>query len=446
MYNNKHELREILKLAYPVSIGQLGHILLGIEDSLMVGKIGAVPLAAASLVNGLVFLVVVFGLGMSLAVTPLTAIANGKKKYNECTNIFNNSLLVNSTVALLLFMITYFASDLILFLNQTEEVAIAAISYTKIISYSIIPFMLFLTVKQFTEGLSITKPAMYATIIANFVNIFVNWILIYGNLGFPAMGLDGAGYATLATRLVLIVVMFFYIFKSRKFSQFKFFGFRQSWDRDIIKQLLRIGIPTGLQHFFEVGAFSASAIMIGWLGSKALAAHQIALSMAAVSFMIILGIATAGTIRVGSALGRKNKTDIRRSGFLATISAGTLMGLFGMIFIILKNFLPTLFIDDTEVITIAANLIIVAALFQISDGVQAVGLGILRGIKDVKMPMYISFISYWVIGLPVGYLLGFNLNLGVTGIWVGLLVGLTLAAIFFTIRFHLKSQDPMLVE
>jgi len=445
MHNYKHELRETLKLAYPVSIGQLGHILLGIEDSLMVGKVGAVPLAAASLVNGLVFLIVVFGLGMSLAVTPLTAIASGEKKLNECSHIFNNSMLVNSAGALALFFLTFFSADLIIFLKQKEEVAVAAISYTKIISLSIIPFMLFLTVKQFTEGLSITKPAMYATIIANVVNVFGNWVLIYGNLGFPALGLDGAGYSTLLTRLALVFVMFIYILKSKNFIQFHFFRFRSSWDTNIIKQLLRIGIPTGFQHFFEIGAFSASAVMIGWLGSKALAAHQIALSMAAVSFMIILGISTAGTIRVGSALGRRNRLEIRRSGFLAVVVAGLIMGLFGIIFIFLKDFLPKLFISDGEVIMIAANLLIVAAFFQISDGVQAVGLGILRGIKDVRMPMYISFLAYWVVGLPVGYFLGFTFGLGVTGIWIGLLVGLTLAAIFFTLRFHLKSLDPFLL-
>jgi MATE family multidrug resistance protein len=445
MYNSKQELRETLKLAYPVSIGQLGHILLGIEDSLMVGKVGAVPLAAASLVNGLVFLVVVFGLGMSLAVTPLTAIANGEKKLSECSHIFNNSLLVNSTIALILFLLTFFAADLIIYLKQKQDVAISAISYAKIISLSIIPFMLFLTVKQFTEGLSITKPAMYATIIANFVNILVNWLLIYGNLGFPTLGLDGAGYATLATRLALIIVMFGYILKSKNFIQFHFFRFKKSWNLNIVKQLLRIGIPTGLQHFFEVGAFSTSAVMIGWLGSKALAAHQIALSMAAVSFMIILGISSAGTIRVGSAMGRKNRPEIRRSGFLAIVVASSIMGFFGIVFIVLKGFLPKLFINDIEVILIASNLLIVAAFFQVSDGVQAVGLGILRGIKDVRIPMYISFFAYWIIGLPVGYILGFTFELGVTGIWIGLLVGLTLAAIFLSIRFHLKSRDPSLL-
>lgn len=441
MYSVKTDLRETIKLAYPVSIGQLGHILLGIEDSLMVGRVGAVPLAASSLVNGLVFLIVVFGLGMSLAITPLVAIAHGRNDDQECDRIFGNGLILNTVFAFLLLTLTYLFADLIVYLNQTEAVANAAVSYARIISFSIVPFMIFLSFKQFMEGLSLTKPAMYATILANGVNIFVNWLLIYGNWGFPALGLDGAGYATLVTRCTLALSLLIYLLASRRFEHFNLLRLKGKLQTKIMEQLLKIGIPTGLQHFFEVGAFSASAIMIGWLGSKPLAAHQIALSMASVSFMMILGISTAGTIRVGNALGRENLVNVRKSGFLAIGFGALVMSLFGIIFILFKAYLPRLFISETEVIAIAANLLIVAAFFQISDGVQAVGLGVLRGIKDVRIPMGISFLAYWIIGLPVGYMLGFHIGMGVTGIWIGLLVGLTVAAFFFVVRFNWKTAS-----
>jgi MATE family multidrug resistance protein len=273
------------------------------------------------------------------------------------------------------------------------------------------------------------------------VNVFGNWVFIYGNLGMPAYGLDGAGYSTLITRGFMAGTMMFYVLYAPRFQEFEpTLKFRNiNWP--VIKRLIQVGIPTGLQHFFEVGAFSFSAVMIGWLGSKQLAAHQVALSLAAISFMIILGIAAAGTIRVGHAFGKENHTDVRRAGFLTTIFAATVMAIFGICFILFKNILPLVFITDPEVVAIAASLLVVAAFFQISDGAQAAGLGILRGITDVKIPMIITFIAYWVIALPIGYLLGFTYKLDAIGIWIGLLTGLSVAAILLNIRFGLKTKN-----
>jgi MATE family multidrug resistance protein len=281
---------------------------------------------------------------------------------------------------------------------------------------------------------------MYIMLIANGVNVFGNWIFIYGNLGSDAYGLDGAGYSTLLTRVFMATSMISYVILSGKFKQYDPSLKFRSINRSIIKKLLNIGIPTGFQHMFEVGAFAFSAVMIGWLGSKPLAAHQIALSMASITFMFILGISAAGTIRVGNAVGRQNKEDVRNSGFSAILMAAGIMAIFGSCFIIFRNLLPLLYINDPEVIPLAASLLVVAAIFQISDGVQAAGLGVLRGITDVKVPMFISFVAYWILGFPIGYLLGFTFKLGAVGIWIGLLTGLTVAAIFFTLRFHLKTR------
>ena len=441
MTSYKAHLKETLKLAIPVSIGQLGHIMLGVTDSIMVGKVGAVPLAASSLVNGIVFLILVFGLGMTLAITPLVSIARGKNEKDQCGVILRQSLFLNAVITIILLIIVYFIADMIIYLNQEEAVAIQATSYAKIIAFSIIPFMIFQVYRQFIEGLAFTKPAMYITLAANVVNVLGNWIFTYGHFGFPAYGLDGAGYSTLITRSSMAAGMMIYVMTAGRFKEYEpSFKFRNiNWA--VLKELIRVGVPTGFQHVFEVGAFSFSAIMIGWLGSKQLAAHQIALSLASVSFMVILGISAAGTIRVGHAFGRKNIHDVRKSGFLTTIFAGTVMAGFGVVFIISRDWLPLLFSSDPAVIKIAASLIIVAALFQISDGAQAAGIGILRGITDVRIPMIITFIAYWIIALPVGYFLGFTLNMQVIGIWIGLLSGLTAAAIMLNLRFGIKISN-----
>ncbi|MEJ2544124.1 MAG: MATE family efflux transporter [Calditrichaceae bacterium] len=299
MTSYKAHLKETIKLAIPVAIGQLGHVMLGITDSIMVGQVGAVPLAASSLVNGIVFLIIVFGLGMTLAITPLVSIARGKGQNDQCGVILRQSLLLNSIVMLLLLGIVILLADLIVYMNQEEAVAIQATSYAKIIAFSIIPFMIFQVYRQFIDGLAFTKPAMYVTLTANLVNVFGNWVFIYGNLGMPAYGLDGAGYATLITRSFMAASLMIYVLTVKRYKEYEpTFKFRNiNWP--VIKELIRVGVPTGFQHFFEVGAFSFSAIMIGWLGSTQLAAHQIALSLASVSFMIILGISAAGTIRVG---------------------------------------------------------------------------------------------------------------------------------------------------
>ena len=441
MTSYKAHLKETIKLATPVAIGQLGHIMLGVTDSIMVGQIGAVPLAASSLVNGIVFLIVVFGLGMTLAITPLVSIARGKNEKVQCGVILRQSLLVNGAITILLLGILIFIADMIVYMNQEEAVAVQARSYAKIIAFSIIPFIIFQVYRQFIEGLAFTKPAMYITLMANLVNVFGNWVFIYGNLGMPAYGLDGAGYATLITRSFMAATLVFHVLKAKRYTDYEpSFRYRNiNWP--VIKELIRIGVPTGFQNFFEVGAFSFSAIMIGWLGSTQLAAHQIALSLASVSFMIILGISAAGTIRVGHAYGRKNINDVRQSGFLTTLFASSVMACFGIIFVVFRNKLPFIFTEDLAVIDIAAALIIVAALFQISDGAQAAGLGILRGITDVRLPMIFTFIAYWVIALPIGYFLGFTLKMEVVGIWIGLSAGLTAAAIMLNWRFGIKTKN-----
>jgi len=441
MHSYKQHIKETIKLALPISIGQLGHIMLGVTDSIMVGRVGAAQLAASSLVNGLVWLVVVFGFGLTLALTPLTAIERGKGRSTECGVILRQGLVVNVLFAILLVLALYFLSGLIAFLKQPADVTELAISYGRIISFSIFPFMIFGVYRQFLEGLSIMKPAMYVLLLSNLVNIFANWVFIYGNLGATAYGLDGAGFATFISRTFMALALLGYVLKAKVLKPFDP-GFRfKRIDFMVMKEIIRIGIPMGFQHFFEVGAFAFSAVMIGWLGSKELAAHQIALSLASITFMLITGLSSATTVRIGFSFGQKDMPRIRKAGFSSLTLTISVMSVFALSFIILRNYLPLLFIAEADVVSITATLLIIAALFQISDGSQAVGLGMLRGIKDVKIPTYYTLIAYWIIGLPVGYLLCFTFGYGVNGIWIGFLVGLSTAAFLLIQRFNKQTRN-----
>lgn len=437
----KEHLKSLIKLALPVSIGQLGHIMLGVVDSFMVGKLGAEPLAAAALANGLFFLIMVFGIGMSHAITALVAIAYGDNKKEECGIIARQGLIVNLFFGIILTVLTYIAAELVYFLDQDPIVAKLTESYLAILSLSIIPFMLFQTYRQFVEGLSDTKTPMYIAIFANIVNIIGNWILIFGNLGFPALGLDGAGFATLTTRSFMGITMMLFVIKAVKYKDYDATLKFKSINWDKITQIVKIGFPSGLTYTLEVSAFAFAAVMIGWLGSSALAAHQIAINLASISYMVVLGISAAATIRVGNSYGSKNLMDVKYAGYISILLGLLFMSVTGTLFIIFNEFLPSLYIDDGEVIEMASSLLIVAALFQLSDGVQAVGLGVLKGIMDVKIPLLITLIAYWMIALPLGYFLGFTLKLDITGVWIGLLIGLTVAATLFVFRFRHKVNN-----
>jgi MATE family multidrug resistance protein len=441
MTSLKKHIKSTIQLAYPVIIGQLGIIMMGVVDSLMVGKIGAAPLAAASLGNGMTFIILIIGIGVSLAITPLVAIAVGAGNKNDCGIYFRQSLLVNSVLSIIIAVLIFFAADFIKYFDQPVEVQNQAVSYMKIVGLSSVPLMLFQTYKQFIEGLSIMRPAMIIALLANLVNAFVNWVLIFGNLGFPELALNGAGWATFASRVFMAIALMGFVMSNKFFKQYDVSFHYRSINWPIIKKILSLGLPSGMQYFFEVGAFSFAVVMVGWLGTKPQAAHQIAISLASISFMAVLGISVAGSIRVGNAVGMKDIQETRRAGFTASLLGASTMLVSGIVFILFRNFLPTLYVNDQEVISYASSLLIIAALFQISDGTQAVGIGILRGLTDVKIPTVITFVAYWIVGLPVGYLLGFTFKMGVQGVWYGLLIALTTSAILLTLRFNSRSKS-----
>lgn len=437
---NKTYIKKTFSLAYPVIIGQLGLIMMGVVDSIMVGELGAVPLAAASLSNSLIFLVLIIAIGNAVAVTPLIAILVGAKRLDECGVYFRQSLIVNLVMGLIVFIIIAIGVNYLDLLGQSYAVQSKAKSYMLIIGLSVFPLMIFQTYKQFIEGLSIMRPAMIITLAANLINVFANWILIFGKFGFPRLELDGAGWATFISRLFMALSLLIFVMKNKRFKIYDVSFHFRNINLSVIKRILSVGLPSGFQYFFEVGAFSFAVIMIGWIGANELAAHQIAISLASISFMGVLGISQAGGILVGNALGEQNVQLVRKNGFTAIILGMMWMSVSGLLFIIFRNLLPYIYIRDELVIRIASQLLVIAALFQLSDGIQAVGIGILRGLTDVKGPTLITFVAYWVISLPTGYILAFKSGFGVIGVWVGLLIGLSCSAIMLTLRFNYKSK------
>jgi len=436
----KPHIKESMLLAYPVMLSQLGHVMMGVTDSIMVGHIGAEPLAAASLANVAFNVILLFGIGVSYAITPLVASAQGDHNNKNISDTLKHGLAINFINSLILVLVVYFGKNILHHIDQPAEVVALSIPYLDIITYSIIPTLLFQTFRQFSEGLSFTRIAMFVVIASNFLNIGLNYIFIYGHLGFPAMGLVGAGYGTLLSRIVMAIGIAVYIYQSPSFKEFRGGFSVGNYSRSLIKKMLNIGLPAGVQFIFEVAAFDFSAVMMGWLGAKTLAAHQIAINLATISYMTTTGLAAAATIRVSNELGKRDFRTMRTVGFTLLGLALVVMALWGLIFIVGRNFLPQLYIEDMEVIAIAAPLIVIAGFFQLADGTQVVCLGALRGMQDVKIPSLFIFIAYWVVGLPLGYFLGFKMGYGAIGIWTGLLIGLTLTAIAMFFRFHLLSK------
>ena len=427
----------------------LGHSFVAFADNIMVGQLGTAELAAVSLGNSFVFIAMSLGIGFSTAITPLVAEAEGAGDAPEARGVLQNGLVLCTVLGVALFGLVWLSKPLMSVMDQPEEVVVLAGPYLDLVAFSLIPLIIFQALKQFSEGLSKTRYPMYATILANVINVVLNYLLIFGSFGFPKLGIVGAAIGTLVSR-VFMVLFLWWIFKQRPF--FKAF-IENLWFRQVKKQLLRkiadLGFPSALQMFFEVAIFTAAIWMSGVLGKNPQAANQIALNLSSMTFMFGMGLGVAAMIRVGNQKGSGNYPELKRvatSIFLMTIILE--IG-FAVLFLLGRNILPTVYLDvsdvanqadNMEVLAIAARLLLVAAFFQISDGVQVVVLGALRGLQDVKVPTLLTFIAYWGIGFPVSFYLGLHTPLKSTGIWIGLLLGLTASSIMLYLRFRFMTQ------
>ena len=439
-----------LRVALPVMLTQLGASLVGLFDSIMVGHYATVDLAAVSFANAIFFMAMVFAMGALMAITPLVGMKVGEinahpdDKANirhKIAVLFQNGMLFTILQCVLMLILLGGCLPFLEYFGQDPEVIAVARPYYILIVISLVPFLFFTFFKQFLEGLGNTLVAMIITLTMNALNIFLNWIFIYGNCGFEAMGATGAGIGSLISRIgmALCFALTIWFHHDWKYYIQTFSWSSFSWKE--IKQQIKIGFPIGAQTFLETFTFAASFVIIGWISKEALAAHQVANQIADLTFMIALGVGAATTIRVSHQLGEGNLHAVRMASNASIHLVLVINTICAALMISLRKYIPMIFTEDKEVIAIASKLIIIAGLFQYADGLQAVGAAMLRGITDVKVPMVIAFVSYILVGLSVGLLCAFPLNMGAAGIWIGFIFGLALAAICFHIRFNRKYKQ-----
>ena len=375
------EFKRNLTIAIPIMAGQVAHLLVALADNIMVGKLGAAQLAAVSLGNTFIFIALSVGMGFSFAITPLVAEADGNKNIEVAKATFHNGFVMCAVSGIVLVILLFLAEPLLYIMDQPVEVVELAVPYMRIVGISLIPLMLFQALKQFSDGLSLTRNAMHATLIANVINVGLNYLLIYGTFGFPRLEVVGAAYGTLISRILMFIFLFYILKHSKK--TFIYFQNISKLSSTYLKSLLNLGLPTALQMFFEVSLFTSAIFLSGMLGTEHQAANQIALNLSAITFMVGVGLSVTATIRVGNHLEPSKRADlirIARSLFLMAIIVDVL---FAILFFTGRDYLPLIYIDDPLVIELASSLLLIAALFQISDGLQVVVLGALRGLQNV---------------------------------------------------------------
>ena len=427
----------------------LGHTLVSFVDNVMVGQMGTAELAAVSLGNSFLFIAMSLGIGFSTAITPLVAESDSEANFASGQSVLKHGVFLCTLLSVALFGLILLGKPLMSLMQQPEEVVALALPYLDLVAISLIPLIIFQAFKQFSDGMSKTVFPMYATIIANIINVLLNYVLIFGKFGFPQMGIVGAAIGTLISRGAMLVILIVLLKRNKKTAPFLAgLNFRNIQKR-MSKKLLNLGFPSALQMFFEVALFTAAIWLSGVLGKNIQAANQIALNLASMTFMFAMGLGVTAMIRVGNQKGLRNFTELRRVA-QSIFLLGLLFAIgFAVIFMLFRFSLPNLYVnvndlsqiqDTREVVASAASLLLLAAIFQISDSVQVMVLGALMGMQDVKIPTLITFISYWVIGFPVCYFLGKPNMFGGVGIWIGLLFGLTTASVLMYLRFQYLTK------
>ena len=449
------EFRYNLRLAYPVIVGLLGHTFVQLVDNIMVGQLGTAELAAVSLGNSFFFVAMSLGIGFSTAITPLMAETDGAKNISEGRNVFIHGLILCTVLGVFLSVAVLLSKPLLFQMGQPEEVVELAYPYLQWVALSLIPLVAFQGFKQFSEGLSYTRPAMYATLLANGINVLLNYVLIFGFWIFPKMGVEGAAIGSLVARCSMLLFMAIYVRLRKEFAQY---SQKLTFKKPILslfKKIIRLGFPSALQMFFEVIFFTSAIWLSGFLGKNPQAANQIALNLSSMTFMFALGLGVTAMIRVGNQKGRRDFINLRRIAHSIFLLIFIFDVGFCLFFLMANNLLPWIYLDQSnplqltdvlEVVEMASTLLIISGFFQIFDGLQAVVLGALRGIQDVNLPAWITFFSYGLFGFPISYYLGIQTSLGATGIWIGLLSGLFSSALLLFLRFHHLTKKMIIQD
>ncbi len=441
----KEDFRANTKLAVPIILGQLGQIATNLADNLMVAKLGPANLAAVSLSVAIFIIFAIVGLGISFSLPPLLAEAHAAKKYNRISRYFKHSLFINLSYALISLTGMLLLIPMLKCMGQEQDVIALAKPYMRICAFSMIPMMIFQTFRCYSDGMSETLPPMIAMIIGNVLNIGLNYVLIFGKFGFPELSISGAALGTLIARFAMFFILVGLLIKWKDlWTYITRINFKQN-QKLIIQKMLSISIPISLQLLFEVSAVAGVAIIMGILGKEEQAGHQISINIASIPFLICSGLSMAAAVRVGNQLGLKSRDGMHRAGMSSFIQVLFLMITVGAIIFLLRHILPTFYLDDPEVISIASTLLIYAAIFQIPDGLQVVTLGALRGAQDVYIPTLITFIAYWIVGIPIGCLLSFYWNLGPEGLWIGLVFGFLVSSVLLQFRFRFILKDRLAI-
>ena len=435
----KQQYRSNLALAFPIVLTQLGQILTQVADNLMVGQYGGdnpEPLAAVSFGGMVFFILFIATIGVAMGMTPLIGELYVQGDRKRSSALLQNGMVFYLLLGIMITVLQYATTPLLYHLGQAEELVDMAIPYYRMLSLSMPFMMIFFSFKQFLEGVGNTRAELYVTIVANICNCFLNWVFIYGHLGFAEMGTEGAGLATLVARISAPILIFSYFVYYPCYRQYlRDFSMRH-FSRQSVRRLLQIGLPISMQMFLESSAFVGIGIMMGWFGKEAMSANQISITLGNCAFMIVISIGAATTIRVSHCFGRRDIGQLAlaaKASYHLVLVWNTFAALF---FITLRHIIPTMFTTNTEVIAIASDLLIFASLYQLSDGLQNVSVGILRGLQDVKIIMPIAFISYWLLNLPLGYLLAFTLGMGPSGLYLSFFFGLTAAALLMILRIR----------
>ncbi len=453
--NYTKEFNYNLKLAYPVILGMLGHTLVAFVDNVMVGQLGTAELAAVSLANSFMFIAMSLGIGFSTAITPLVAKADGEGNFHYGKSTFKHGFFLCVILSFLLFLGVFLSKPILYVMQQPQEVVELAIPYLNLVAASLIPLIVFQSFKQFSDGMSMTKYPMIATLIANIINVVLNYLFIFGKFGFPELGIVGAAIGTLVSRIIMVFYLWFLLLRNNKTKPYLLDLNFLNLSKEMINKLFNLGFPSAMQMFFEVAIFTAAIWLSGILGKNPQAANQIALNLSSMTFMVAMGLSVVAMIRVGNQMGLNKYAELRRIAFSIFLIAILFAIIFASLFLIFNDILPKLYLDfddpskifdNYEVLEIAKTLLIIAAIFQISDTIQVIALGALRGMQDVLIPTLITFISYWVIGFPISYYLSMYTEYKSTGIWIGLLAGLTASGLLLFIRFNHLSNKMILTK
>ncbi|MDX1640137.1 MAG: MATE family efflux transporter [Balneolaceae bacterium] len=437
----RKEISSLWRIGFPVIIAQLLQMSMSFVDTVMAGRLSPADLAAVAVGTSMLIPFVVLCLGSMMGITPIVAQNVGGRRLSVIGKNARQVLWLSQILALPSFFLLRNLDMLFAWIGVTENIIPIASGYLKAISWGMFPLYAYGALRNFNEGLSVTRPAMFVALLGTLVNIPANYVLMFGKLGFPAMGAVGTGYASAIVYTVMFLAMFTFTYTYKSYKRFDIFSRFRLPEKKYLSELLRIGVPIGISSTMEVSMFACVSLLISTLSTVAVAGHQVALNFAAMMFMIPFGLSVAITARVGNSIGRERPGEARFRGYVGVAVCGCVMIVTAIIIFLFPDAIASIYTDDAAVKAVAVELLFMAAIFQLSDGLQVSGFGALRGLKDTTVPMFFNLFAYWVVGISVAYYLGFISDYGAPGLWIGLITGLTVAGILHNIRFYMRTRS-----